>query len=143
MADIYQTEEEQAIESRIMNENVAEIYKVLTSTESGKIFCGMQMVEGGLFKNSFINCNTKVNEPEPNAMQLSFLEGRRSMAGNIHDILYTIDSKRELQFECVLAYDKWRKDVAKRIRNTLYNREQLRPNDSDVSYDIINDIEKE
>lgn len=78
----------------------------LLKSREGKIFFGMLIISSGLLTNSHVNSNTK-QEPEPNAMQMSFNEGRRFMGEMVYSLLDNLDPDSEFPFECMRAYRKW------------------------------------
>lgn len=79
--------------------------ELLKSRES-KIFFGMLIISSGLLTNSHVHSNTK-QEPEPNAMQMSFNEGRRFIGEMIYSLLDNLDPEQEFPFECMRQYRKW------------------------------------
>lgn len=78
----------------------------LMKSQEAKIFFGMLIISSGLLTNSHIHSNTK-QEPEPNAMQMSFNEGRRYIGEMIYSLLDNLDPDSEFPFECMRAYRKW------------------------------------
>lgn len=78
----------------------------LMKNQEAKIFLGMIIISSGFLTNSHINSNTK-QEPEPNAMQMSFNEGRRFMGEMVYSLLDGLDPDSEFPFECMRAYRKW------------------------------------
>lgn len=82
----------------------------LLNSQEGKIFFGMMIISSGLLTNSHVNSNTK-QEPEPNAMQMSFNEGRRFIGEMIYSLLDKLNPDMEFPFECMREYRKWLKSI--------------------------------
>lgn len=82
----------------------------LLESEEARIFLGMLITSCGLMTNSHVNSNTK-QEPEPNPLQMSFLEGRRFIGEMIYTLLHNLNPDEEYAFECLRQHRNWLKKI--------------------------------
>lgn len=127
--DLYDSQyERQYREERkkeIFEQYRAMMIRELLANESGQIFLGMMIISSGLLTNSHINSNTK-QEPEPNAMQMSFNEGRRFIGEMLYSLLDGLNPDEEYPFKCIREYRRWLKNI-----DVVTNRTSNHDDDND------------